>query len=306
MKKMIIPGGSGFLGLYLARYLSLRGWESIILSRKETESEYDNIRYVQWDGKTLGDWKKEFEGADAVVNMAGRTVNCRYTEENKRQIMDSRVDSTKVLGEAIAACQNPPKLWVNSSTATIYKDTRGDQPANDEYNGVLGDDFSMNVAKTWEKTFNEAKVQSSVRKVALRTAIVLGRDGGAMGPILNLVSVGLGGKQGPGTQWVSWVHVEDFSRIIEFLVEKEEVEGIINCAAPNPELNKNFMRKLRYVYRRWFGFPLPTFLLKFGAILIRTEVELVLKSRKAVSKRLAELGFEFKYKKVEDAFEQIV
>lgn len=303
---MIIPGGSGFLGLYLARYLSLRGWESVILSRKETKSEYENIRYVQWDGKTLGDWQKELEGADALVNMAGRTVNCRYTEENKRQIIDSRVDSTKVLGEAVAACQNPPELWLNSSTSTIYKDTRGNLPANDEYNGVLGDDFSMNVAKTWEKTFEEAKVQDSVRKIALRTAIVLGRDGGAMEPILNLVRVGLGGKQGPGTQWVSWVHVEDFSRVIEFLFEQKEVKGIINCAAPHPELNQNFMLKLRRSYGRWFGFPVPTFMLKMGAVMIKTEVELVLKSRKAVSKRLEELGFEFKYKKVEQAFDQIV
>ncbi len=306
MAKLVIPGGSGFLGLYLADYFSQKGWDVVIFSRSQKKSENSKIRYVQWDGKTLGDWVKEIDGADALVNMAGRTVNCRYTEENKAQILNSRLDSTKVLGEAIAQASHPPEVWINSSSATYYKDTRGDAPANDEYHGQTGNDFSMGVCQAWERVFQEAKVPDSVRKIPLRTTIVIGKGGGAMGPILNLVRKGLGGAQGPGTQYISWVHIHDFARCTDFLIAQKEVSGVINCAAPQPELNRDFMRKLRKACGVPFGMPLAVWMLKLGAILIKTEVELILKSRKVISKRLEELGFEFEYPTLEKAFAEIV
>jgi uncharacterized protein len=302
--KIIIPGGSGFLGLYLADFFDKKGWEVVVLSR--TEKKLDHIRFVKWDGKTLGAWASELDGADLVVNMAGRTVNCRYTEKNKAEILSSRLDSTKILGEAIAKCVNPPKLWINSSTATYYKDTRGDLPANDEYEGQTGNDFSMGVAQAWEKIFYDAPTATSVRKIALRTSIVLGKKDGAMGPILGLTKKFLGGTQGPGTQFISWVHIHDFARTVEFLTERTDIAGPINCAAPNPVMNKEFMAKLRKAAKVPFGLPMPEFLLRFGAILIQTEVELILKSRKVISKRLEEAGFQFDFPTVDLAFKDLI
>lgn len=302
---MIIPGGSGYLGLYLANYFSDKNWEVVILSRSVGKSA-KNIRFVHWDGKNPGEWFKEIDGADVIVNMAGRTVNCRYTKKNKAEILNSRIDSTKILGEAIAKCVHPPKLWINSSSATYYQDTRGDRPANDEYNGLSGNDFSMSVCQAWEKTFYEAPIIESVRKIALRCSIVLGKNGGAMEPILGLTRNFLGGTQGPGNQFISWVHIKDFARTVEFLIEKPDLSGAINCAAPNPVINKEFMAKLRKTLKISIGMPMPAWLLGFGAVLIQTEPELILKSRKVISKKLEDAGFVFEYGIVADAFKEIV
>jgi uncharacterized protein (TIGR01777 family) len=303
--KMIIPGGSGYLGLYLASYFSDKNWEVVILTRS-VGKDSKNIRFVHWDGKNPGEWFKELDGADVIVNMAGRTVNCRYTKKNKAEILNSRIDSTKILGEAIKACIQAPKLWINSSSATYYRDTRGDLPANDEYNGLSGNDFSMSVCQAWEKTFFDAQISESVRKIALRTSIVLGKSGGAMIPILGLTRKFMGGMQGPGNQFISWVHIKDFVKTIEFLIEKTDMSGVINCAAPKPLINKEFMSKLRKALKISIALPMPTWLLSFGAILIQTESELILKSRKVVSKKLKDAGFVFEYECVEDAFEEIV
>lgn len=304
MPKLIIPGGSGFLGLQLARHFVAKDWTVYILSRQQKKSE-GKIHFLNWDGKTLGAWAKEIDGADVIVNMAGRTVNCRYNDSNKKQILDSRIDSTRILGEAVAQATNQPKVWINSSSATIYQDTRGTLPANNEYDGKIGTDFSMNICKAWEKEFTEAPCDS-VRKIALRTAIVIGKEpGGAMEYLMNLSKLWLGGTQGSGQQFVSWVHLVDFGRVIEFLIEKEHISGIVNCAAPNPVTNQTFMKELRLAVGRSWGLPMPKFLLEFGAIFLRTQTELVLKSRKVVSKRLEEEGFQFKYPTIQAAFEEI-
>ncbi len=302
---MIIPGGTGYLGLYLANYFSDKNWEVVILSRSVGKST-KNIIFVHWDGKNPGEWFKEIDGADVIVNMAGRTVNCRYTKKNKAEILNSRIDSTKILGEAIAKCVHPPKLWINSSSATYYRDTRGDAPANDEYNGLSGNDFSMSVCQAWEKSFYDTQISASVRKVALRISIVLGKHGGAMEPILGLTRNFLGGTQGPGNQFISWVHIKDFARAVEFLTEKTDLSGSINCAAPNPVINKEFMAKLRKTLKISIGMPMPAWLLGFGAVLIQTEPELILKSRKVISKKLEDAGFVFEYGIVADAFKEIV
>jgi len=304
MPKLIIPGGSGFLGLQLARHFGAKGWMVYILSRQEKESE-GNIQFLRWDGKTLGAWAKEIDGADAIVNMAGRTVNCRYNETNKKQILDSRIDSTRILGKAIKKATNKPKIWINSSSATIYQDTRGALPANNEYDGQIGTDFSMNICKAWEKEFNAAP-SDTVRKIALRSAIVIGKEsGGAMEYLINLSKLWLGGTQGDGQQFISWVHLKDFGRVVEFLIEQEHISGVINCAAPNPVTNQIFMKELRKAVGRSWGLPIPKFLLAFGAVFLRTQTELVLKSRKVVSKRLEEEGFQFEYATVETAFKDI-
>ncbi len=306
MQHLIIPGGSGFLGLYLADYMANQGWKVTILSRKARESTSANIVFVQWDGKTMGDWAKVFEGADAVVNMAGRTVNCRYTDKNKKQILESRIDSTRAIGKAIKIADHPPKVWINSSSATIYEDTRGGLPANNEYIGKTGDDFSMSVCKIWERELEAAQTPDT-RKIALRTAIVIAKQkGGAMEYLLNLSKVGLGGTQGEGSQYVSWVHLEDFARCIAFLIDKKSIHGVINCAAPNPVTNKVFMASIRQALGRNWGLSMPEFLLEVGAVMLGTQTELILKSRKVVSLRLAEEGFVFNYPMLEKAMEEIV
>ncbi|WP_052592281.1 TIGR01777 family oxidoreductase [Aureispira sp. CCB-QB1] len=304
MPQLIIPGGSGFLGLELARHFDAKGWDVCVLSRQK-KAAIGRIQFEQWDGKTLGDWTKVIDGADAVVNMAGRTVNCRYNALNRKQILDSRINSTRILGEAIAQAQTKPKVWINSSSATIYEDTRGQAPANDEYNGTIGTDFSMNICKAWEKEFRAAPVDS-VRRIALRTAIVIGKEpGGAMEYLINLSKFWLGGTQGGGNQFISWVHLYDFSRVVEFLIEQAHIDGVINCAAPNPVTNKSFMKELRQQLGRSWGLPIPKTLLEIGAVFLQTQTELVLKSRKVVSKRLEDEGFQFEYPTIQAAFKEI-
>ena len=302
MKKVIIPGGSGFLGRYLAAYLIEKGYTVIILSRKKGGTK-DNITYLQWDGKTLGDWAKAFEGAEAVVNLAGRTVDCRYTEKNKQEILNSRIDATKVVGQAIFKCKQPPKVWLNASTATIYKGSYDIDRIED--GGEIGNDFSMNVAKTWEKTFYEAPA-ADIRKVAMRISIVLGKGGGAMMPLVNLTKLGLGGKQGSGQQYVSWLHIEDFARAVVWLIEQETISGSINIVSPKPIRNKEFMRTLQRVIGIPFGLPATKWMLEIGTFFLQTEAELVLKSRKVVPKRLLEAGFKHQFTDLEMAMRSIL
>lgn len=305
MDKIVLAGGTGFLGDYLAQYFTAQGKEVVIFSRSKRQKAPKNVRYAVWDGERLGDWAKELEGAQALINLAGRTVDCRYTEENKRQIMESRTRSTRVLGEAVAACAVPPAVWFNSSTATIYNHTRLDQPANDEFSTNIGSDFSMTVAKEWERVFNEANTPQT-RKIALRISIVLGKGGGAMTPLLRLAKLWLGGTQGSGKQAFSWVHIEDVARSIDFLLQRSDLSGVFNIAQPQPVSNDEFMRALRQAVGRSWGLPMPKILLRFGAVLIRTEAELILKSRNVVSRRLKEAGFRFKYDNLTDALNEIV
>jgi len=301
-KKIVIPGGSGFLGMSLARFFERQGYSVIVLSRKAKKSE-GNVSFIQWDGKLLGPWADEFENASAIINMAGRTVDCRYTEANKAQILNSRLDSTKIIGEAIQKCQNPPKVWLNSSSATIYEGSR--DKMQDEETGTIGNDFSMNVCKEWEQMFFSSELPQT-RRVALRTSIVLGKGGGAMQPLLNLAKVGLGGTQGDGGQFFSWLHIKDFVKIVNWLIEHEQIEGVVNCVAPNPVTNKELMQILRKSVGMPLGLPLANWMLKLGAMLIQTETELILKSRKVYPKRLVEEGYFFQYTLLEDAIAEIV
>lgn len=298
--KIVIPGGSGQVGQVLARHFHAKGDEVVVLSRRVTTAPW---RVVQWDGATMGEWAREFEGADVCINLTGRSVNCRYGEANRREIMESRVLSTRVVGEAIAACIKPPKVWMNASTATLYRHAL-DRPM-DEATGELGGgeagasetwDFSIGVGKAWEKEFFAANVLG-VRKVALRSAMTFSADkGGVFDVFLGLVRCGLGGTVGRGTQYVSWIHERDFVRAIEFLIAHEEMEGAVNLAAPGPLPNREFMQVMREAWGIKFGLPAASWMVEIGTFAMRTESELVLKSRWVLPGRLMAAGFKFEFR----------
>lgn len=293
------------MGTILARALQEDGHEIVILSRKPEKADW---RIVSWDAETLGLWSKEIDGADVVINLAGRNVNCRYNEENRRQIIESRVKSTKVFGEAINQAANPPRVWLQASTATIYAH-RLDAP-NDEITGIIGGDepdapdtwnFSIDVAKAWESTASEAFTPNT-RKVLLRSAMTMSPDqDGIFDVLLGLVKKGLGGTAGDGQQYISWIHDLDFIRSIYWLIEREELSGAVNLAAPNPLPNRDFMRILREAAGMKIGLPATKMMLEIGAVFMRTETELVLKSRRVVPTRLLESGFEFEFPTWENA-----
>jgi len=296
--KIIIPGGSGHVGAVLARAFERDGHEILILTRKAETSRWPT---VPWDGRTLGDWVDALDGADVLVNLAGYTVNCRYNAANRRRIIDSRVDSTRVLGEALAQCNNPPRTWLQSSTATIYAH-RFDAP-NDEATGIIGGRegapsswrFSIDVATAWETTLDEARTPKT-RKVKLRSAMTMSVDrGGIFDVLLGLTRYGLGGTSGDGRQYVSWVHHEDFVRAIYWLIEHENIEGPVNVCSPNPLPNAEFMRALQKAWGTPIGLPATRWMLEVGAVFLRTETELILKSRRVVPGVLLEHGFSFQY-----------
>lgn len=299
--KLIIAAGTGFLGQVLTHHLQSEFNDIVILTRGKTKLK-NNIRYIHWNAKTMTGWESELEHADVLINLAGKSVDCRYNEENKAEILASRIDSTRILNQAVLQCQNPPKHWLNSSTSTIYRHSEDKQM--DEFNGEIGDDFSMNVAKSWEQVFFETKTPNT-RKTALRTSIVLGKKGGAFLPIKNLTKLGFGGKQGKGTQFISWIHEEDFARAVAFIVAKE-ITGVINLVSPTPIQNKDFMKTLRTEMKIPFGTPISKRMLEFGANVIGTETELVLKSRNVIPKRLQENGFVFNYADISKTFQNLL
>jgi uncharacterized protein len=296
MKKLIIAAGTGFLGQVLVNHFKDKFDEIVILTRGKSKI-FDTIKYVNWDAKSLSGWENELENASVLINLAGKSVDCSYTDANKKEIYNSRINSTKILNQAVLNCENPPKHWLNSSTSTIYRFSLDKQM--DEIDGEIGDDFSMNIAKSWEKAFFETKTPNTL-KTALRTSIVLGKNGGAFVPIKMLAKFGLGGKQGKGNQFISWIHEKDFARAIEFIIEKEWTE-IVNVVSPKPITNYDFMKTLRTTIGIPFGLSTTKFLLEIGSFLIGTETELVLKSRNVIPKRLQENGFRFEYETLEKA-----
>ena len=296
--KIILPGGSGQVGTLLARAFHAAGHDVTVLSRRPATEPW---RSALWDGKTLGPWAETFESADVVVNLAGKNVNCRYTPENQREIMASRVDSTRVVGEAIARAEQPPKVWLQSSTATLYAH-RYDAP-NDEHTGIIGGHesgapekwrFSVEVAKAWEQAVDDAPTPAT-RKVKLRSAMIMSPDaGGIFDTLLRLVRLGLGGPAGNGRQYVSWIHEMDFVEALYWLTE-HPLEGVVNLSSPNPLPYTDFMKTLRTAWGMPVGLPATEWMLAVGTFLLRTETELVLKSRRVVPTRLQESGFSFEY-----------
>ena len=297
--KIVIPGGSGFVGTVLARALHQSDHQVVVLSRAPKKSPW---RTVEWDGETLGNWTSEFEAADAIINLAGQSVNCRYTAENRRLITDSRLKSTKVVGDAIAQAWTPPRVWLQASTATIYAHRY--DAANDEATGIVGGAepnapdtwrFSIEVATSWERALKESPTPNT-RRVAMRTAIVMHPDHGSpFDIILRLVRFGLGGQAGDGRQYMSWIHERDFVRAVMWLIEHDDLAGPVNIAAPNPLPNAEFMRALRAASGVPFGLPAAEWMLEVGALVCQSETELILKSRRVVPAKLQQSGFEFKF-----------
>lgn len=301
MKKMIIAAGTGFLGTVLIDFFKESYQEIIVLTRRKTERK-NNIQFVHWNAKSLTGWEDVLENADVLINLAGKSVDCRYTPDNKAAILSSRIDSTRVLNEAILRCKNPPKHFINSSTATIYRHSEDKQM--DENSGEIGDDFSMNVAKSWEKAFYDVQTDKTL-KTAVRTSIVLGKNGGAFIPLKRLTQSGFGGKNGNGNQFVSWIHELDFARAIAFIIDNK-ITGSVNVVSPKPVRNIDFMRKLQKAVGIPFGIPVSETLLQIGAKIIQTEPELVLKSRNVIPKRLTENGFTFEYHDIEKTFKNLL
>ncbi|MER6160690.1 TIGR01777 family oxidoreductase [Streptomyces sp. NPDC001868] len=293
--KVVLPGGTGQVGVILDRALTAAGHEVTVLTRRPTRA-HD----IGWDGATLGRWASAIDGCDVVINLAGRSVSCRYTPENMRAMMDSRVDSARVVGEAIAAAARPPRVWLQMSTATIY--AHGFDTAHDEKTGVIGGSeagvpdywaYSVEIAKNWERAQAEAPTPAT-RKVALRTAMVMSPDRGGVFDILSrLTRLGLGGPVAGGTQYVSWIGDEDFVRAVDFLIARDDIEGPVNLASPSPVPHRDFMRSLRKAWGVPVGLPATRWMAELGAFALRSDTELLFKSRRVIPGRLRAAGFDF-------------
>nr|WP_245339130.1 TIGR01777 family oxidoreductase [Paenibacillus shirakamiensis] len=288
-----MAGGTGFVGTYFEQEFQKLGYEVILISRHPKSVSWDDAQAI----------RSALEGSEMLINLAGKSVNCRYHEANKKEIMDSRKRTTAILGQAVQACAVPPKLWLNSSTATIYRHAE-DRPMTEEQ-GELGSGFSVEVAKAWEEMFFHYE-RPETRQVALRIAIVLGPHGGVIEPIRNLVRWGLGGPQGNGNQKFSWIHIADLFEIVRFIQAHEDITGVINCSSPNPITNRELMKQFREVLHVKVGLPSPAWMLEMGALFIGTETELVLKSRWVMPDRLERAGYVFKFPMIQETLRNIL
>jgi uncharacterized protein (TIGR01777 family) len=297
--KIVIPGGTGHIGSLLSRRFGGDGHEVVVLSR--SQATRPSARVVQWNGRSEGEWFAEIDGADVVINLAGRSVNCRYNKHNLTEMLRSRVESTEVVGTAISRARRPPRVWLQSSTATIYAHTLG--PPHDEDGEIGGNEpdapaywaFSVDIARAWERALTDATTPET-RKVALRTAILMGVGrGGAFDLLSRLARVGLGGPLGGGRQYVSWVHEDDFVSALLFLIDRDELEGAVNVAAPTPLPQSEFTAELRRALGVRIGLPAMSLMVEVGAFALRTDPELIMKSRRVIPGRLSDAGFAFEY-----------
>ena len=298
---IVIPGGTGQIGTILARAFHADGHNVVVLSRRPQPAVWT---VKAWNSEVLGDWTADIEAADVVINLAGHTVNCRYTAENRQLILKSRINSTQMIGKAISAAKSPPRLWLQASAATSYSDEGLDQKLPNDIRREMPDaadnPFIVDVAKTWERTLDLADVPQT-RKVKLRTSLVMSPDqGGVFSILLKLVRLGLGGRAGTGRQSISWIHYLDYIRAIYWLID-HEIEGAVNLTAPNPLPNDEFMRVLRQAAGIRVGLPATETMIRLGATIIRTESELILGSRRFVPTRLLESGFAFQFPTWPDA-----
>ena len=303
--RILLAGGTGFLGKILRRHFAESGLETVVLTRTPSVANE-----VHWDGRSLGSWAEQLEGALALINLAGKSVNCRYHARNRKLIIDSRVESTRVLGQAVAKCKSPPSLWLNSSTATIYRhsvDRDQDENSRDfAPTPEAKDAFSVSVATAWEDAFAAAAAPQT-RKIALRTSMVLGTEPDTVFRVLHkLTALGLGGRMASGRQYVSWIHEQDFCRAIEWLIGQNSLSGPVNITAPGPIPNAAMMRVLRGACSKSIGLPATAWMLEIGAFMMRTETELILKSRRVVPRRLLDSGFTFLFPRFEDAVSDLM
>ena len=313
--RIVLPGGSGLVGQLLARHFQEGGHHVTVLTRGPYTAPWQT---VHWDGEHAGPWVETLEGADVCINVAGRSVNCRYSARNRQQIYGSRIHSTRLVGQIIAGLENPPRVWMNASTATIYRHAL-DRPM-DEDSGEMGGyetitgtrpapetwNFSVQVARDWESALFEAPTPRT-RKIALRTSIVFSPTPGSVFAIFSrLVRMGLGGTQGNGRQFVSWIHATDFARAVAFLIEHEDIDGPVNLAAPHPLPNREFMAAFREAWDMPNGLWAPAPVIEIGSFVMRTESELVLKSRCVIPGKLLDAGFRFEFPEWPAAAEDLV
>lgn len=310
--KIVIAGGTGQIGAILCRAFKAAGDEVVVLSRSDADSRF-GCRSVYWDGKSRCNWTQELEGSGVLINLAGKSVNCRYGKENRREIFDSRVDSVRAIRRALENAKHPPPVWLQASTATIYAH-RFDGP-NDEFTGIIGGAepnapdtwrFSIDVAKAWEEAVAASRPLPNTRIVIMRSAMTMSPDqGGIFVHLLGVVRFGLGGPTGGGRQFMSWIHEYDFVRAVKFLIDHKDLNGVVNICSPNPLPNSEFMRELRQAWGTKIGFPVMRWMLEIGTFLMRSESELMLKSRRVVPTRLLQHGFDFQFPYWREAAEEL-
>jgi uncharacterized protein len=302
-QKIILAGGSGFLGQALARHFSALNWEVVVLTRHPCPRT-DGVREVSWDGDRVGAWAQELEGADAIVNLSGKSIDCRFTVANKKMLLESRIRPTLAIGNAIAQCKTPPRVWLNSSSASLYKhtfDTDMDEAGAHGVTPEAKDEFLVVLIHRWEAAFNVVQTPRT-RKVALRTTMVLGHGRNSVFPVLRrLTRLGLGGRMGSGRQFVAWIHVEDFCRAVEWAIGHEAVSGPVNLAAPQPLPQAEMMRLFREACGMPFGLPAMAWMLEIGTFLLRKEAVLILKSHRVVPGQLLASGFTFRFPSFREA-----
>jgi len=308
MNKIILAGGSGFLGGALARHFSALNWEVVVLTRQPRPRK-DGVREVSWDGERVGAWAQELEGADAIVNLSGKSIDCRFTSANRKLLLESRTRPTLAIGQAIKQCKTPPRVWLNSSSASLYKhtfDTDMDEEGTQDATPEAKDDFLIELIHQWEAAFNVVQTPRT-RKVALRTTMVLGHGRNSVFPVLRrLTRLGLGGRMGSGRQFVAWIHVEDFCRAVEWAIVHEALSGPVNCAAPQPLPQAEMMRLFREACGMPFGLPAMVWMLEIGTFLLRKEAVLILKSHRVVPGKLLASGFTFRFPSFREALSNLM
>lgn len=301
MKKLVIAGGTGFLGQALISQFEQEYNEIIVLSRSGNR-QVKKIRYVQWDAKSFGAWNIELEGAEAIINLSGKNINCRYTHKNKAEILSSRLESTNIIGEAILKCINPPKVWINSSATGIYQFQ--ENKFSTESNAIPGTGFMAQVCIAWEQAVTKFKF-TQTRQLIIRTSMVLGHGGGAFPVMSKLASFGLGGTLGKGTQQVSWIHIADYCALIKWMIDTHTADGVYNGVAPTPIVNKDMMRLFRQKAHMKIGLPAYTWMLEIGAFFIRTETEIITGSTYTYPEKALNEGFTFKYKTMQACLDNL-
>lgn len=305
LPKIIIAGGTGFLGQLLAQSLLRDGFDVVLLSRNLSQRTILG-RLVIWNGESIDDWIKELDGSRALINLTGRSIDCRHTALNRQEILDSRIKSTRVLGEALQQCKRPPTVWLNASSMALYGQCVGDEEAHDESSPITKSGFLEEVTVAWEDELFKFN-NPNIRKVALRISFILGRSSGAFPLLKKLTSFGLGGKQGSGKQWMSWLHEDDWVGISRFLLEEKDITGPVNLASPVPQKNKDFMRVLRnYFAPLGLGLPAPSFGVRVGCFLLGSAPELALQSRRVTSTILEEKKYSFTYSSLNSAIYNLV
>src|SRR5215213_7013282 len=298
--RVVLAGGSGFLGRALAREFARAGYEPVVLTRKLRKNS--RVRQALWDGRTVGAWARELEGAAAVVNLAGRSVDCRHTPEHRREIVESRVDSVEVVGRAIRPCEEPPAVLVQAASLAVYGDAGRRVCCED---APAGRGFPAEVCLRWEQVFDSLELPAT-RKVLLRIGFVLGRDGGALPLLARLARLYLGGTVGEGHQYISWLHLRDFCRLVLWCVEQESAAGVYNATGPCPVTNAEFMCELRCALKRPWSPRVPAWLVRLGAFFLRTEPALALEGRRCIPERLVEEHFKFLYTNLESALADLL